>query len=94
MPPPTNAKAHAAILAFLDDGVTRSFGELREAVPRLSDSAVRSIVHRLLTNGEIDSVPMSEGSRFVCYRRSESRRPFLLGQFMRKAFLPVEGVGA
>jgi hypothetical protein len=94
MPPPTNTKAHKAILSYLDDGVTRSFGEVREAVPWLSESAVRSIIFRLVTTSEIDAVPMHEGSRYVCYRRSESRRPFLLGQFMRKAFLPVEGVGA
>lgn len=90
MPPPTNVKAHRAILTYLDDGAVRSFGEVREAVPQLSESAVRCIVHKLITDGEVDVIRMGDDSRFVCYRRAESRRPFLLAQFWRTAFPVAE----
>lgn len=90
MPPPTNVKAIKAILSYLDDCTVRSFGEVREAVPDLSNSAVRSILHKLCTDSEIDVVRMGDDSRFVCFRRSESRRPFLLGQCWRQAFLPAD----
>lgn len=90
MPPPANVKAIKAILTFLDDSAVRSFGEVREAVPQLSESAVRSIVHKLITDCEVDVIRMGDDSRFVCYRRAESRRPFLLGQFWQKAFPVAE----
>jgi hypothetical protein len=90
MPPPTNVKAIKAILSYLDDCAVRSFGEVRETVPDLSDSAVRSIIHKLITDGEIDVIRMNDDSRFVCYRRAVSRRPFLLGQCWRRAFPVAE----
>jgi hypothetical protein len=90
MPPPANLKARQSILAYLDDRAVRSFGEVREAVPQLSESAVRSIVHKLITDCEVDVIRMGDDSRFVCYRRAESRRPFLLGQFWQKAFPVAE----
>lgn len=78
MPPPTNVKAQQAILALLDEGGTRSFGEVCEVLPLMSASAVRAIIHKLVTDCEVDIVRLGEDSRFACYRRAEARRPFLL----------------
>ena len=84
MSPPLNQQAHATIIDLMDDGAVRAFDEIRPHLPQLSTSAIRSIIHRLITDGEIDVVRKSDDSRWVSYRRNPSRRPFLLGMVCRQ----------
>jgi len=84
MPLPKNHKVHAAIIELMDDGVVRSFDVMRGVAPRMSESALRSILNVLVTSRELDVVRTHEDARTFCYVRNPARRPFLLGLVCRQ----------